>query len=114
MTVVTDAERLVRDVHPAEVLMADGELLRGVRAFVTSRRLLIFTARPDGSIERPRRLAVEQPCSVPASRGTLVGSLECRLADGSTVWINRGRGCGCGSPLKALAPPVPWNPDESR
>lgn len=107
MTAV-DAERLVRDVHPAELLMPDQTLLRDVRVFITSRRLVAFAARADGSIERAVDVELEQPCSVPASRASLTGSLEARTADGQTVWVNRGRGCGCHSPLKALAPPVPW------
>lgn len=107
--VVSD-ERLHRDVHPAEVLLADGTLHRDVRVFVTSRRLLAFKATPAGRVEPCLELALAEPCSVAANRGTLTGSgrLEAILADGGSVWVNRGHGCGCGSPLKALAPPVPW------
>lgn len=101
-------EVLVRDIHPAEVLLPDQTLLRDVRVFITSTRLVAYRAAGDGSIERVALLELAQPCSVPASRATLQGSLEARLADGQTVWVNRGRGCGCRSPLKALAAPVPW------
>lgn len=104
-----DVELLRRDVHPAEVLLPDGTLLSSVRVFVTSRRLVAFKAGNEGEISRVLDLALEQPCSVPASRATLgQGALEAKLADGGTAWINRGHGCGCGSPLKALAPPVGW------
>jgi hypothetical protein len=104
-----DVERLVRDIDPAEVLLPDGRLLSSVRVFVTSTRLLAFKAGNEGGITLALDLPLEQPCSVPASRATLgQGALEARLADGSTAWINRGHGCGCGSPLKALAPPVSW------
>ena len=102
-------ELLRRDCHPAEVLMPDGTLLAGVRVFVTTSRLIAFRALSDGSIERALDEELEQPCTVPANRGTLGnGRLEARLADGTTAWINRGSGCGCGSPLRALVPPVPW------
>lgn len=104
-----DVELLRRDVHPAELLLPSGILMRDLRVFVTSRRLLAFTATPEGSIEQCLEVALEQPCSVPASRGSLgQGRLEVRLEDGSTVWVNTGHGCGCGSPLKALGAPVPW------
>lgn len=101
-------ERLVRDVHPAEVSLPDGRVLTGVRTFITTQRLLVYQATADRQIERAEDLDLAQPCSVPANRGSLQGALEVRLADGSTAWVNRGRGCGCGSPLKALGAPVSW------
>jgi hypothetical protein len=103
-------ERLVRDVHPAEVSMPDGQVLTGVRVFVTSERLIVFSADAQRQIRQVLNTPLAQPCSVPASRNTLgAGALEARLADGGTAWINRGQGCGCSSPLKTLGPPVPWN-----
>lgn len=108
MQAVAVGERLVRDVHPAELALPDGQVLTGARVFVTSERLLAYRATPDRRIERAVDLELAQPCSVPASRNTLHGALEVRLADGGTAWINRGRGCGCSSPLKALAAPVSW------
>jgi hypothetical protein len=103
------AEVLRRDVHPAEIVIGDTQLWRDVRCFVTSQRLLAYRAGPHGQIEQCLNVALALPCSVPANRGTLVaGRLEVLLADGATAWVNRGAGCGCGSPLKALASPVPW------
>jgi hypothetical protein len=107
MSTEAAVERLMRDVHPAELLLPDGSVVRDARVFVTSRRLLAFRVG-DGGIEKAADLELEQPCSVPADRGSLRGRLEARLADGGTVWINRGSGCGCGSPLRALAGPVSW------
>lgn len=101
-----DTERLHRDVHPAEVTIGD-RVLRDLRVFVTSHRLLAFQAVA-GRIEPLLELEVAEPCSVPRDHGSLQGSLEVRLADGSTVWVNRGAGCGCGSVLKAQTPPVSW------
>jgi hypothetical protein len=104
-----EAERLIRDVHPAELLMPDGSMLRDVRVFVTTRRLVAYRATGHGAIDVAVELELQVPGTVPADRGTLgQAALECRLATGETVWINRGQGCGCGSPLKALAPPVSW------
>lgn len=110
MTTVAVGERLIRDVHPAEIALPDGRVLTGVRVFITDRRLLAYHATPDRRITRALSLELAQPCSVPASRGTLPanGRLEVHLADGGTAWVNRGRGCGCTSPLKALASPVSW------
>jgi hypothetical protein len=102
-------ELLRRDVHPAEVSLPDGQIITGVRVFVTSHRLVAFKVSESREIVKVLDLELEQPCTVPADRGTLgAGRLEVRLADGHTAWVNRGQGCGCGSPLKALGPPVPW------
>jgi hypothetical protein len=101
-----EVELLRRDIHPAEVSI-DGEVLTSARVFVTDRRLLAFRVG-EGGIEVALDLELERPCSVPASRGSLQGCLEAHLSDGRVAWINRGHGCGCGSPLKALGPPVPW------
>ena len=107
---MSDPERLVRDVHPADLLLPDGSLLRDVRVFVTTRRLLAYQATADRKIERAASFDVDQPVSVPASRNTLPvnGRLEVRLADGATAWVNRGHGCGCHSPLRAMSGPVSW------
>jgi hypothetical protein len=108
LSAVEQAERLVRDVHPAEVTVGE-RVLRDVRVFVTTTRLLAYRATGDGGIEIALELDLEQPCSVPASRSSLgAGALEARLADGSTAWVNRGQGCGCHSILKQLAAPVGW------
>jgi hypothetical protein len=107
-------ELLRRDVHPAEIAMPDGTVLAGCRVFVTTHRLIAWQV-----VERKptRVLDVElaEPGSVPGSRATLPanGRLECRLIDSGTTWVNKGRGCGCGSPLKALGPPVPWTRREA-
>lgn len=83
-------------------------MLTGLRVFITTHRLLAYRARPDRSIEPVLDEALSQPCTVPGSRGSLFGQLEVRLADESTAWVNPGRGCGCGSPLRALGAPVGW------
>lgn len=103
------AELLRRDIHPAEVLLPDGELLREARVFVTSERLLVWQKR-EGQVRQV--LALDLVMAPPPSRASLNGgSLELGCwVDGEEqpVYVNPGRGCGCGSPLKALAPPVGW------
>lgn len=97
-----DGEVLRRDVHPAEVLCPDGSVLRKCRVFVTSRRLIAYQ-----TVGEPLVDVEIEPDSVPLDRQTLHGSLEC-CTDHGTYWVNRGQGCGCGSPLKAMGPPAPW------
>lgn len=105
---MSGGELLARDVHPAEILLGD-QLLAGVRAFVTTRRLLAYGVSAGGRVEQVLDVELAVPGSVPANRGTLTGGrLEIVLADGRVAWVNRGGGCGCGSPLKTLVAPVPW------
>ena len=101
------SEVLVRDVFPGEVLTPDGHVIAQCRVFVTSHRLLAFKANAAKQIELVTELILSEPKSVQANRGSLQGRLEIVTPEG-TAWVNRGRGCGCGSPLKALGSPVPW------
>lgn len=102
-----DVELLRRDIHPAEVLTPDGSVLTKCRVFVTNRRLIVYKA-----VGTPLVDVEIEPDSVPADRGSLFGQLEC-VASTGTYWVNRGRGCGCGSPLKAMGAPVPWTRREA-
>lgn len=104
-------EVLRRDIHPAEVLLPDGKLLLDARVFVTTERVLVWKVkegRVQQVLERPLRAGVE----IPASRQSLNGGrleVGCELdGEKELLTINQGHGCGCGSPLKALAAPVPW------
>ena len=106
-------EVLCRDVHPAELALGD-RVLTDLRVFVTDRRVLAYAMR-SGRIERVLELMLAEP--VAASRATLPANAPLRLrvtggaAEVDEALLNRGRGCGCGSPLKALAPPVGWTRD---
>lgn len=103
-----DGEVLRREVHPAEVLMPDGSMVRDCKVFITSHRMLVYERGEGRSIRLTHDLELSDPFSVPANKGTLDGGqLECATPDG-TAWVNKARGCGCGSPLKALSSPVPW------
>lgn len=108
-----DGELLRRDVHPAEVARPDGTVIRRARAFATSHRLLVWQEPERGKITVALDVELAEPFSVPASRGSLQGSLECATDEG-TYWVNRGGGCGCGQvALKALGAPVPWTSREA-
>jgi len=99
-------EVLRRDVHPAEVACPDGNVIRDCRAFATTHRLIVW-GEQDRKPEAVLDVELSEPGSVPASLISLVGALECVTPNG-TYWVNRGRGCGCGSVLKALGAPVGW------
>lgn len=104
-------ETLARDVFPAEIACPDNTIIRDVRVFATSHRLVAYGVREEG-IVKLLDVRLLEPGSIPASRSSLTGSgrLEARTPDG-TYWVNRGRGCGCSGPtrvLKALGAPVSW------
>lgn len=102
-----DGEVLRREVHPAQILLPDGQVVSQCKVFVTSHRILVYE-REGRSIHLAHDLELSEPFSVPADKGTLTaGQLECVTPDG-TAWVSPDRGCGCGSPLKALSSPVPW------
>lgn len=104
-----EGETLCRDIFPAELAMPDQTVIAGVRVFITSRRLIAYGEQPGHGIlsEPVVDLLLVEPGSVAPNRGSLTGSLQCDTPTGR-VWVNRGRGCGCHSPLKALGSPVPW------
>ena len=102
-------EVMVRDVFPAEVLLADVSLMTKVRVFITSHRIIVWRTDPS----RRRGIALEaklaEPFSIPANRSNLKLSERIEVPTMlQGIIVNRGRGCGCESPLKALGPPVAW------
>jgi hypothetical protein len=99
------AERLVRDHFPTECLLPDGSPVKEARVFVTSERVIVWT-RGEGF--RPR-VAYSAPLTtqVERDRGSLRTTLVVETEDGR-LYVNKARGCGCGSVLKALGPPVAW------
>ena len=106
-TVSTDA-RLLRDYHPVELVHAGDVLAVGARVFVTDAAVLVYQADEQRNVVHTHTLPIDRDALIAAHRGTLQGSLEVPLVDGSTLWINRARGCGCGSPLKAMERPASW------
>ena len=71
--------------------------------------MLAFTVNRERQIDLAASFELSEPRSIEANRGTLPNAarLEIRTDEG-TAWVNRGRGCGCGSPLRALASPIAW------
>lgn len=104
-----EGETLCRDIHPAEIVLPGGGVVTRCRVFATSHRVLVYTAE-GRDVKLAHELILAEPDSIPRDRATMGrGQLEARLADGAgTAWINRGSGCGCGSMLKVLVPPVGW------
>jgi hypothetical protein len=100
---------MVRDIHPAEVALKDGTVLTGVRVFVTTERCVVWTEdKTVGKVRKALEFVVFESDATP-SRSTMGAGERFEvigLTDG--IIINKGRGCGCGSPLKALTPPVNW------
>ena len=98
----------MRDVHPAEVVVSDGTVLTGVRVFLTTERLQVWRA----DAHREMSLVLDLPvCFTEAkpSRNTLQQGERLEVfSDEATVVVNKGKGCGCHSPLKALGTPVAW------
>ena len=98
-------ERLRRDLFPCEVTLAGELVARGARVFITTTEALIYTAAADGSVELHARIEIGEP---PVTfSGPFIGRLEVDTEVG-TMHLNRSRGCGCHSPLAALAPPAAW------
>ena len=99
---------MLRDVHPAEVVLSDGRVLTGVRAFLTTQRLIVWKLNASKECEKVIEMSVKFT-DVQASRSTLGAGERLEVfSDEATAIINRGRGCGCGSPLKALSTPIRW------
>ena len=99
---------MARDIYPARVVMVDGRAERACRVFVTSQRVVVYRLSA-GRIVRLAEHELAEGSSVAPDRSSLmVGrSLEVETSDGVLV-VEREAGCGCGSPLKALGPPIEW------
>jgi len=96
---------LLRDHFPVEVFAphVDPSPLGRCRAFITTDRIRVYSDR-SGKVELvvDEKLEGERP---ERSRNTLFGQLHVQTEAGM-VHLTAARGCGCGSALKALTPPV--------
>ena len=107
-SVPTTTERLLRDYHPIDVTQAGDVLAVGARVFVTTSALLVYQADGQRNVVLTHTIPLD-PAALPrGDRGTLRGALDLLTPDGTVVWLNRARGCGCGSPLKAMVRPAEW------
>jgi hypothetical protein len=98
-------ERLHRDHFPVEVYaphLVDAP--RAGRVFITNQRIQLWI----DSAGVPK-LAMDERVleEVERDRGSLFGQIKVETV-GGPVYVTKGRGCGCHSPLKALSPPVSW------
>lgn len=100
-------ETLHRDIYPAETFAPDvSEHPTHTRVFVTSSRVQVWRETADGGPELMLDEAITG--EVPQrDRSTQFGELRIETARGP-VYVTQGRGCGCGSPLKALDAPGAW------
>jgi hypothetical protein len=99
-------ELLCRDIFPAELALYD-RVVTECRVFVTTTRLLAWQVGTAGKIEVAADLDLAEAGGVEMKRDTTQLPLKVETTEG-TVFVNKGRGCGCHSPLKALGAPVPW------
>jgi hypothetical protein len=100
-------EILYRDCFPVETYAAHvhGAPMHPTRVFVTSERVQVWK-----EVDRQPVLLAESKVTgtpVERDRGTLTGQLKVETVDGP-VYVTKGRGCGCGSVLLALARPCDW------
>jgi hypothetical protein len=98
-------ERLLRDVHPAEVVLSDGRMFIGVRVFLTDQRVIVWKEERDRQVSK----ALDLPITfTPAdrSRNTLGANERLEFfSDEVNGVINKRKGCACSSQLKALGLP---------
>lgn len=89
--------------------MPDGSLIRAARVFVTNRRVIVHTAKPTRAISTTE-LAITDASVIVPGKGTLgpSESIELCTSDG-TAWLTKDAGCGCGSVLRALSPPMGYS-----
>lgn len=111
--IVETAERLHLDVLSGEVYAPKlAEAPVRCRVFVTDRRVIAWTAPVDehGRYGEPVLLLDERyDGEAPdRNRGSFHGQLRFETANAGVVYLTRGSGCGCHSPLTALDPPVSW------
>lgn len=94
---------ILLDVMPASYTDAAGVQHDQVRAVLTHRRLRVWQA-----VGRESRLIVDEPHDgvTLESRHPIVGRPVLVPLAAGQVQLVRLRGCGCGSPNKALRPPT--------
>lgn len=107
-------ERLHRDLFPVDVTLDGAVVAMTARVFITNQRVLVYAVRVAHgtgvtAATRPemRVTSFHAQSDVVRDRSTLSGHLDVDTERG-TLHINRSHGCGCGSPLRAVAKPVSW------
>lgn len=101
--------RLLRDYHPVDVTVGGDVLAVGARVFVTDVALLVYQADDQRQVVRTHAIPLATDNLPRADRSSLRGAaLDLMTDEGNQVWVNTGRGCGCGSPLRIMERPLLW------
>ena len=100
-------ECLTRDLFPCEVYdSASGKIHKVARVFVTTERILV-SVEENGRVSTPIERTLIEP--VDANRRQLNHHDRAKFRTlAGEIHVTRAGHCGCGSPLKALGPPVGW------
>lgn len=95
----------LRRYFPAEVAFdKTGEIVRTALVIVTRVRVYVFTEAAEPMFSAPYEPSTS---ALPAADGRMVVPAMLATAD-TGVWVNKERGCGCGSRVKNY---VPWAPN---
>jgi hypothetical protein len=99
-------EILARDCFPVETYAVHiaAAPIHPTRVFVTSERIQVWS-----EVDRQPVLLTEAKITEPVERdrGTLQGQIKVETELGP-IFVTKGRGCGCGSSLRALSRPCDW------
>lgn len=100
----TDERVVLRDVFPATVAVDGVPAYRSARVIVTRDRLYVYLTRATPVVDAPYDPAAS---TVPRYNAPRQQRTVVRLTSGTTITVDRQRGCGCSSPLKHWRP---WQP----
>jgi hypothetical protein len=92
-----------RDRMPARVRLPDGVDIAECRAVLTQERLYVWAATPAG-VELRAELPYDPDRSVTPRGDRALWTVQ--TPEGIAT-VERGAGCGCGSPLRTLVPFTP-------
>jgi len=94
---------VVRNVFPAEVVLPDGSLKTQALVKVTRERVYVWHGERDLIVDEAHGLDADGLAELPPSYAMRANALRIPL-DGGTLTVNKGKGCGCSSPLKSFRP----------
>lgn len=100
----TTAPVVLRDVFPALVAVDGDPTYRSARVVVTRDRVYVYLTRTAPAVDAPY---TSEGSQIPRYNAPRTHRMIVRLASGATLTVDRQRGCGCSSPLKAWRP---WQP----
>lgn len=101
---------MCRDIFPAELLeVGTSTPLLKCRVQITSHRMLVWQEH-DGVPDLVLEVDLAERGSVFEGRAKLAPNAHIDITTTTTgYFVNQGRGCQCGSALKALGLPAPWS-----